>query len=110
MKSDLLYLNHVYECIRRIEENTAGGKKVFLESHTIQDAVIRNIQTMSEATQKLSDFLKDTVPEINWREISAFRNVLVHNYLGLDIEQIWEIVQNDIPRLKIVISQWLEND
>jgi len=48
-------------------------------------------------------FLKNTVPEINWRETSAFRNVLVHNYLGLDLEQIWEIVQNDIPSLKTVI-------
>ena len=67
MKSDFLYINHIHESICRIEENTTGGKKVFLKSHTIQDAVIRNLQTMSEATQKLSDFLKDTVPEINWQ-------------------------------------------
>lgn len=107
MKDDTVFLYHIQECIRRIEENIAGGKDRFLKSHTLQDAVIRNLQTMAESTQRLSDELKDAHPEIEWHRIAAFRNVLVHDYLGIDIERIWEITQRDIPPLKQSILRML---
>lgn len=88
MKDDIVYLRHIEDCIRRIEEDTAGGRDGFLTSHTLQDAVIRNLQTLAESTQRLSDNLKDAHPEIEWYRIAAFRNVLVHDYLGVDIEKI----------------------
>lgn len=100
MKDDTVYLHHVMECIRRIEENVANGREQFLCSHTLQDAVIRNLQTMAESTQRVSDDLKEAHPEIEWYRIAAFRNVLVHDYLGIDIERIWEITQRDVPELK----------
>ena len=82
-------------CIRRIEENTAGGRDYFMSHHAFQDAVLRNLHTMSESTQRLSESLKEMSPEIEWRQIAAFRNVLVHDYLGIDIEIIGEITQFD---------------
>jgi uncharacterized protein with HEPN domain len=100
MKEDAVYLRHILECIRRIEENVAGGRTQFLESHTLQDAVLRNLQTLAESTQRLSLALTDTHPAIPWRRIAAFRNVLVHNYLGIDLESIWDIIQRDVPPLK----------
>lgn len=103
MKDDTVYLRHIQECIRRIEENIADGKGRFLESHTLQDAVIRNLQTMAESTQRLSDGLKEAHSEIEWYRIAAFRNVLVHDYLGIDVERIWEITQRDVPELKQAI-------
>ncbi len=103
MKDDTIYLRHIQECIRRIEENVADGKDRFLESHTLQDAVIRNLQTMAESTQRLSDGLKEAHYEIEWYRIAAFRNVLVHDYLGIDVERIWEITQRDVPELKRAI-------
>ena len=108
MRDDAVYINHIIECIRRIEENTAKGWYEFTGSHTIQDAVLRNLQTLSEATQRLSDTVKARHSEIEWSRISAFRNVLVHNYLGIDLDIIWEITQRDIPELKRVISTILE--
>jgi uncharacterized protein with HEPN domain len=62
---------------------------------------------MAESTQCLSDELKATRPEIEWREIAAFRNILVHDYLGIDLETVWEITQRDIPRLKQAIIMML---
>ena len=103
MKDDTIYLHHIQECIRRIEENVADGKSRFLASHTLQDAVLRNLQTMAESTQRLSDDLKEAHPEIEWYRIAAFRNVLVHDYLGIDAERIWEITQRDVPELKRAI-------
>ncbi|MFH1370768.1 MAG: HepT-like ribonuclease domain-containing protein [Planctomycetota bacterium] len=109
MKDDIVYLRHIEDCIRRIEEDTAGGRDAFLASHTLQDAVIRNLQTLAESTQRLSDAMKDANPEIEWYRIAAFRNVLVHDYLGVDIEKIWEITQRDVPALKSVVSKMLRN-
>ena len=63
MKDDIAYVRHIRECIRRIEENVAEGRDRFIESHALQDAVPRNLQTMSESTQHLSDALKAAHPE-----------------------------------------------
>jgi uncharacterized protein with HEPN domain len=106
VKDDAVYLQHVLTCIRRIEENTAAGHAAFFASHTLQDAVLRNLQTMAESTQRLSQAGKDARPEVDWRAIAGFRNVLVHNYLGIDLEQIWAVVQRDVPALKRVVQQW----
>lgn len=108
MKDDTVYLRHVQECIRRIDQNVAEGRDRFLASHTLQDAVLRNLQTMAESTQRLSEDLKATHSEIEWHRISAFRNVLVHGYLGIDIEKVWEITQHDVPKLKRAILTMLE--
>ncbi len=108
MKDDRVYLKHIKECIRRIEENTAEGKDKFMASHTLQDAVLRNLQTMTEATQRLSEGLKEKHPKIEWARISAFRNILVHNYLGVDLERIWDVIKRDIPVLKQAILSILE--
>jgi uncharacterized protein with HEPN domain len=108
VKGDLAYLGHILECIRRIRENTSEGQDAFLASHTLQDAVLRNLQTMSESTQRLSHDLKAAHPEIEWHRIAAFRNVLVHDYLGIDIPTVWEIVRRDVPQLEITAHRMLD--
>lgn len=108
MKDDAVYLRHITECIRRIEENVVTGREQFLASHTLQDAVLRNLQTLAESTQRVSAALKSRYPEVEWQRISAFRNVLVHNYLGIDLERIWEIAERDVPQLKRTIARILE--
>ncbi len=100
MKDDRLYLIHIQECIERIERYVTAGKGSFLKESLIQDAVLRNLQTLSESVRRLSDSLKGYHPHVDWRSIAAFRNVAVHDYLGLDLEQIWEIVEKDLPDLK----------
>jgi uncharacterized protein with HEPN domain len=97
---DGLYLAHILECIRRVEENIAGGRDAFDASYTLQDAVLRNLQTMCESTQRLSSAAKVKHPEVAWKEISGFRNVLVHDYLGVDLDLVWNIMQVNMPTLK----------
>lgn len=108
MREDKVYLKHIAECIRRIEENTSKGREEYLRSHTLQDAILRNLHTMSEATQRLSSGTKDKHPEVEWSRIGALRNVVVHNYLGIDLGIIWEITQRDVPELKRAILAMLE--
>lgn len=100
MKDDGIYLAHILESIRRIEEDTTGGEAQFYQKRVLQDAVLRNLQTMAESTQRLSPALKATQPQIEWQSIAAFRNILVHDYLGIDIRLIWQVTQRDIPELK----------
>lgn len=100
MKDDRVYIEHIIDCIDRINEYTQNDQFVFMNSPMVQDAVIRNLQTLSESTQKLSDKLKAEHPEINWKAISGFRNILVHNYLGLDLPQIWVVIENRLPQLR----------
>jgi uncharacterized protein with HEPN domain len=108
MKDDRLYLIHICECIERIESYIGGkDKQHFLDSTLIQDAIIRNLQTLAESTQRLSDTAKETISEIDWFKIAGFRNILVHDYLGVDIERVWNILEKDLPALKKAVNKML---
>lgn len=109
MKDDRLYLIHISECIERIESYAKDiDKQEFANSTLLQDAIIRNLQVLSESTQRLSEEIKERESEIDWFEIAGFRNVLVHDYLGLDIERVWNILEKDLPVLKKAIQKMLE--
>jgi uncharacterized protein with HEPN domain len=109
MKDDRLFLRHILECIERIKQYTCKGKDSFLSDTKTQDAVVRNLQTLAESSQRLSDSLKSKYPDIEWRNIAAFRNVIVHDYLGIDLDQIWDIVGIDLPSLRERVKVILEN-
>jgi len=109
MKDDRLYLIHISECIERIESYVGGiDKKGFMASSLVQDAVIRNLQIMAESTQRLSDRLKQTQPKIDWHKIAGFRNILAHDYLGVDIERVWNIIEREIPTLKEAVHGMID--
>jgi uncharacterized protein with HEPN domain len=108
MKDDRLYLIHVQEAIERIEEYTQEGEEYFLEDRKTQDAVLRNLHILAESSQRISDNLKEQFPQVDWRILSAFRNVVVHDYLGISLSRIWDIVENDLPGLKEQIAVILQ--
>ena len=109
MKDDKLYLIHISECIQRIDSYVKGiDKEAFMNSPMIQDAVIRNLQVMSESTQRLSVEIKEKFSDIDWYKIAGFRNILVHDYLGVDIERVWRIIEKEIPILKHAVLKMLD--
>ena len=109
MKDDRLYLIHISECIERIESYVTGrDKQEFLDSTLIQDGVIRNLQVLAESTQRLSNDAKESRDEVDWFKIAGFRKVLVHDYLGIDIERVWNILEKDLPVLKEAIQSMLK--
>ena len=71
MRDDSVYLRHILDCIRRIEEDTAQGRDFFLASVLHQDAVMRNLQIMAESTQRLSAQIKATRPHVPWQAIAG---------------------------------------
>ncbi len=107
MKGDHVYLLHILECVRRVETYSARDQDLFMSSEMVQDATLRNLQILSESTQRLSEAAKQSYPEVEWKAIAGFRNVLTHGYLGIDLEQIWRIIQRDVPELKRAVSALL---
>ena len=105
--SDQVLLEHIRECITRIQDYTAGGRSAFYEALLVQDAVVRNLQVLSESTQRLSDSIKHTEPDIPWRAIRDFRNVLTHGYLQIDTEVIWSVVEKDLPALADAVDRMI---
>ncbi len=100
MKDDRVYLRHILECLDAIQSYTVGGRETFFADRKTQKATLRELQELAESTQNLSPGLKDRHPEIPWRDIAGFRNVLVHDYLGLNLSRIWQIIERDLTALK----------
>jgi len=107
MSKDTLYLTHILECIEKIQEYTREGKDFFEHDSKTQDAVLRNLQTLSESSMRVSEELQLKYPSVAWREMHAFRNVVVHDYLGLELNQIWDIIMIDLIQLKEKVTQIL---
>lgn len=98
IKSWRAYALHILDVAARIERIQARGD--LTQDEVLYDATLRNLQTLSEATQMLPDGLKSLYPSIPWREISGFRNILVHNYLGdIDAVTVQAVVRDRLPAL-----------
>ncbi|MBI4028202.1 MAG: DUF86 domain-containing protein [Verrucomicrobia bacterium] len=104
-KDDRLYVVHIDECLGWIAQFARDGKDVFLHDRKTQDAILRNLHVLAESTQRLSDSIKARHPEIPWDEIAGFRNVVVHDYLGIDLERTWLILEKDLPPLRKAIQE-----
>jgi uncharacterized protein with HEPN domain len=100
LKDDRLYLTHIQDCIDRIESYTSEGRVSFLADRKTQDAVLRNLQVLAESSQRLSTELTAQHPEIDWRGLAGFRNLLVHDYFGISMIRIWELLEQFVPQLK----------
>jgi uncharacterized protein with HEPN domain len=106
-RDDGLYLDHILSCIERIHRYTADGRDVFLSDEMRQDAVVRNLQTLAESTQRLSPALKARHPTIDWRRIGQFRNFIVHVYMSINYQRIWLVVERELDPLEQAVRQAL---
>jgi uncharacterized protein with HEPN domain len=102
MKSDLLYINHVIEVADAVASYIKDvTPEDFSKNRMLYDAVMRNLQILSESTQKISGETKDRYVDISWKDISGFRNILVHDYLeGVDWRTVWNVAGRDLPKLR----------
>ena len=107
MRDDRERLLDVLEAITRIEKYAAKGRDVFDQEDWLQTWMVHHLQIIGEAVRKLSDSLKKQHPEIPWDQIIAMRNILVHDYFTVDLEEVWSAVEFDLPDLKIKIQALL---
>jgi len=111
MKDDRLNIAYIAECIRKIQLYTQEGNSTFWQNSLIQDGVVRNFEVIGEATKNLSAEIKSVYPNVPWRKMAGLRDVLSHNYVGIDLSVVWDVIERDLPDLKQqieAISQDLE--
>jgi uncharacterized protein with HEPN domain len=107
VKDDRLYLTHIKEAIDKINLYTNAGYGQFADDPKTQDAVIRNFEIIGEAGKQISEQTKQLRSDIPWRDIAGLRDVLIHDYMGVDIKEVWNIVANHIPVLEKAIDELL---
>jgi uncharacterized protein with HEPN domain len=104
-----VFLEYILECIDLIEEYSEGvAEAEFSGSTPLQDMIVRRIEIIGEAVKNLPDDLKREHPEIPWRDIAGLRDTVVHQYFGLDLGLIWDVVKKDIPELKPKILKMMD--
>lgn len=109
MNRDSLYLIHIRDAIRKILDYTAEGRESFMSDSMKQDAVVRNFEIIGEATKRLSDDVKTRRPEIRWRDVAGFRDILIHAYEGVDYLEVWNIVEHHLPELHDAVDALLDS-
>jgi uncharacterized protein with HEPN domain len=107
MKSQQQYLQDILQRIERIERYVAQGQTVFFQDELLQDGVIRSFEVIGEAIKRLSDDFKMQQPQVEWRGFAGFRDVLIHQYDKIDMIQVWETIETDLPALKQAVVNWL---
>ncbi len=111
MKSHHILAHHILSSIDRIEQYTVEmTEQQFLENFLVQDGVMRNIEIIAEASKKISAEIKKDFPDVPWRQIMAMRNKIIHEYFGIDLQAVWNVVQSNLPELKIQISRIRDSD
>lgn len=109
MKDERLYLIHIAECIEKIEQYTRDGKSEFLRDSKTHDAVIRNFEIIGEAVKHLCENTRQLAPHISWRQFAGFRDILIHQYDGIDLSEVWLTVENDLSELKEAVKNLINS-
>ncbi|MGD0697672.1 MAG: DUF86 domain-containing protein [Terriglobia bacterium] len=110
MKPDRVYLLHIRDAIRRILEYTREGKEAFMTRPIVQDAVVRNLEIVGEAVKNLSDSLKVGHPGVPWKRIAGMRDKMIHEYFGVNLELVWEVVQGDLRKFETAVESMLQGE
>lgn len=111
MKRDMrLYVQDIVESIEAIEEYVqTPTEEEFYKSRQIQDAVLRRLEIIGEAAKKLDEDFRSEYPDIPWKKIAGMRDILIHEYFGVNLKRVWLITKEDLPELKLKIARvWEE--
>jgi len=99
-KDPRVYLVQILERIDRILGYTSRGSVTFFAEILIQDGVIRNLEVIGEAAKRIPNEFRATYPQVPWRSLAALRDVLIHQYEGVSLPEVWNVVESELPGLK----------
>lgn len=100
------YIEDIVTAINKIEKYIFGmTKEDLLSDELIQDAVVRNLEVIGEAVKKIPEDVCSNYEYIPWRKISGLRDILIHEYFGINMNIIWDVIENKLPQLKAVMDK-----
>ena len=103
------YVDDMIGFCERVRDYTAGlDQAAFVASPMPYDATLRNLELIGEAATRIPESVRDAHPEIPWRTIIGTRNRLIHGYLGINNDIVWDIVSNDVPALLPALRSMLD--
>jgi len=109
MGKDKLYIRHILDAIFTIGQYMSGVEyEDFLGNKLKQDGIIRELEIIGEASKQLSLEFKEKYSDIPWKDIAGMRDKLIHEYFGVDLNAVWETVEDDLPILKSALQKELE--
>ena len=105
-----VFLKHILqECEFLISNASNLSKEAFINDPILQRAFVRSLEIIGEAVKNLPKEFRNNYPQVPWKKIAGMRDVLIHEYFGVDYELVWDVVNNSIPALKEEITNILEN-
>jgi uncharacterized protein with HEPN domain len=105
MKDDQIYIEHILTSIKRIQSYISKVDQTsFLDDFITQDAVVRQLEIIGEATKRVSQDFRQKNPDIPWSDMAGMRDVLIHDYIDVDLEIVWKTASESIPRLKSLLK------
>ena len=105
-RTNYIFLSDILKSIDYIEVFTRGfDLNRFLDAEMEQFAVVRNLEIIGEAAHAVNEEFKVSHPNIPWRSIHAFRNIIVHEYFDVDMEAVWNVIVKDLPQLKSAVKE-----
>jgi len=105
MRSDIGRLKDIREAIAAIDKYAIKGRDAFEKEDLIQTWILHHLLILGEAAARVSEGFKEKHSEIPWSKIIGTRNILVHNYFGIDFDVVWAVVETDLPKLKEIIDR-----
>jgi uncharacterized protein with HEPN domain len=100
VKDERTYLLHAIAAIDAIQSYTVGGRDAFFADGKTRDAVIRNIEIIGQAVKGISDDTRALDTAVPWRQIAGMRDKLIHEYFGVDLALVWDVVERELPSLR----------
>lgn len=105
-----VFLRDILKSIQKIQKYiTVKTYEEFIENELLVDGVIRNLEVIGEAVKNIPMSLKQKYPSVKWKKVAGLRDILIHEYFGIDYELLWDIVKNEIPSLGRQIDDILKN-
>ena len=103
-----VYLEDILEAIGKVREYTSGmSQATFFDDSKTVDAVVRNLEIIGEAVKNIPEEIRSQYPDVEWKKIGGLRDILIHEYFGIDVEIIWDILQVKLPILENQVKKIL---